>query len=81
MASFPRLQLLIFNMNASKVYFTQFEKGLVLGLMKSHLHIIECKETNAVGSVKKSKTYIEIAWQFNEVFGGADSDAATVYAH
>ncbi|GFQ66004.1 hypothetical protein TNCT_648111 [Trichonephila clavata] len=34
-------------MNLSKIYFTQFEKELVLELMKPHLHIIECKETNA----------------------------------
>ncbi|GFR18632.1 hypothetical protein TNCT_601551 [Trichonephila clavata] len=36
-------------MNASKVYFTQFEKELVLALMNPHLHVIECKETNASG--------------------------------
>ncbi|GFR02165.1 hypothetical protein TNCT_315631 [Trichonephila clavata] len=36
-------------MNVSKLYFTQFEKELVLALMKPHLHIIECKETNARG--------------------------------
>ncbi|GFR33887.1 myb_DNA-bind_5 domain-containing protein [Trichonephila clavata] len=56
-------------MNLSKIYFTQFEKELVLELMKPHLHIIECKETNAVSSLKKSEAYTEIARQFNDTDG------------
>ncbi|GFR07755.1 myb_DNA-bind_5 domain-containing protein [Trichonephila clavata] len=56
-------------MNLSKIYFTQFEKELVLELMKRHLHIIECKETNAVSSLKKSEAYTEIARQFNDTDG------------
>ncbi|GFQ81093.1 myb_DNA-bind_5 domain-containing protein [Trichonephila clavata] len=56
-------------MNPSKIYFTQFEKELVLELTKPHLHIIECKETNAVSSLKKSEAYTEIARQFNDTDG------------
>ncbi|GFX21739.1 myb_DNA-bind_5 domain-containing protein [Trichonephila clavipes] len=56
-------------MNANRVYFTQYEKELVLALIKPHLHVIECRETNAVTSIKKNEAYIEITQQFNDTDG------------
>ncbi|GFY70107.1 myb_DNA-bind_5 domain-containing protein [Trichonephila inaurata madagascariensis] len=56
-------------MNANRVYFTQYEKELILALMKPHLHIIECRETNAVSNIKKKEAYIKITQQFNDTDG------------
>ncbi|GFS71091.1 myb_DNA-bind_5 domain-containing protein [Nephila pilipes] len=56
-------------MAISKVYFTQFEKELVLSLTKPHLNLIENKETNAVICSKKNEIFKEITRQFNYTDG------------
>ncbi|GFX44234.1 myb_DNA-bind_5 domain-containing protein [Trichonephila clavipes] len=56
-------------MNANRIYFTQYEKELVLALMKPHLHIIECRETNAISSTQKIEAYFKITRQFNDTDG------------
>ncbi|GBN91449.1 hypothetical protein AVEN_85697-1 [Araneus ventricosus] len=52
-----------------KLYFTLFEKELILVLVKPHLEVIENKETNGVTSAEKAKAFCEITKQFNATDG------------
>lgn len=58
-----------FKMAATKVFFTQFEKELVLALVKPNLDIVDNKETNGVIFLKKKKVFDEITRQFNTTDG------------
>ncbi|GBO01214.1 hypothetical protein AVEN_69878-1 [Araneus ventricosus] len=52
-----------------KLYFTQFEKELILVLVKPHLDVVENKETNGVTFAEKAQAFCEISKQFNATDG------------
>ncbi|GBO03161.1 hypothetical protein AVEN_24484-1 [Araneus ventricosus] len=52
-----------------KLYFTQFEKELILVLAKQHLDVTGNKETNGVTSAEKAEAFCEISKRINDTDG------------
>jgi len=48
-----------------RAIYTDYEKELLINLVKRRINVIECKETNQTTNIKKLQAWQEIADEFN----------------